>query len=170
MGTTSATNGLTRRQLLERSAVMGGAVLAAQSLGAVSAFAQTSAPPPPPPPDGGTGSLPSNFQIVVDYAGGTFGVKYDNGWDKIGGGTACAFNTTYSDPPKALKDLLAGSVSIGTDGAGHVAYVLSLPAGVTFIEGRPKDGTCQPSPGSHEKCGAPVSAMSDGTYAFAACD
>lgn len=168
-----ATTGLTRRQLLERSAVMGGAVLAAQSLGAVSAFAQTSPPPPDnpppdnPPPEDGTGTLPSNFQIVVRYNGGTYGVKYDNGWGKIGGGTACAFNTEYDDPPKALIDLLAGSVTVGTDDSGHVAYVLDLPDGVTFIEGRPKDGTCDDDP---DKCGAPVTETGDGTYTFAACD
>lgn len=43
--------GLTRRQLLQRGAITGGAVLAAQSLGVVAAHAQTS----PAPPSGGTG-------------------------------------------------------------------------------------------------------------------
>lgn len=41
--------GLTRRQLLQRSAVVGGSILVTQSLGTVAAHAQTSAPPPPPP-------------------------------------------------------------------------------------------------------------------------
>lgn len=40
--------GLSRRELLRRGAIVGGSVLAVQSLGTVAAFAQTSAPPPPP--------------------------------------------------------------------------------------------------------------------------
>ncbi len=168
---TSTASGLTRRQVLQRGAVAGGAVLAAQSLGTVAAYAQTSGPPPPPPPpDGGGGTLPSNFQIVVEFDGGTYGVKYDAGWGKIGGGTACDFDTAYDDPPKALITALAGSVTTGTDGDGHVAYILTLPSTVEFLEGRPKDGTCQSYPGDPDKCGAPVDPMGDGTYAFAACD
>lgn len=167
-----STPGLTRRQVMQRGAIAGGAVLAAQSLGTVAAYAQTSPgpPPPPPPPPGGDGSLPSNFQIIVTYMGGTYGVKYDSaGWDRIGGGTACAFNNSYDDPTRELLALLASSdsVTVGTDGDGHVAYVLTLPDGVTFLEGRPKDGTCKDDP---DKCGAGVESMDDGTYAFAACD
>ena len=104
------------------------------------------------------------------YGGTTYGVKYDAGWDKIGGGTACGFSVSYEDPTSELLSKLAGSVTVGQDDAGHVAYIFRLPAGVSFIEGRPKDGTCQASPGAKDKCGAPVQPMSDGSLAFTACD
>lgn len=165
----TAPGGLSRREVMRRGALLGGAVIAAQSLGAVSALAQTS-PPPPPPPDGG-GTLPSNFQIIVSYNGVTYGVKYDaGGWGRIGNGVACDFATPYQDPTDELLALLAGSVSVGTDSDGHIAYILNLPAGVTFVEGRPFDGTCQAYPGADDKCGAPAVQQPDGSYAFPACD
>ncbi len=46
--TAPAPGGITRRALLQRSAAIGGGVLAAQTLGVVTAHAQTSAPPPNP--------------------------------------------------------------------------------------------------------------------------
>ncbi len=176
MTSTTDAPGLTRRQVLTRGALVGGAVLATQSLGTVAAHAQTSEPPPPPPPpppvEPTTGTLPSNFQVLVRYAGmsTTYGVKYDAGWDKIGKGTACSFGQSYQDPPKRLLADLAGSVGVGQDSGGHVAYVLSLPSGIQFVEGRAKDGSCKTKKGGKDKCGAPVQSMGDGTYAFTACD
>lgn len=169
-------SGLTRRQVLERSALAGGAVLAAQSLGAVAAFAQTSPPPPPPEEPPPTGALPSNFQLVVGFLGGTYGVKYDAGdnppWDGIGSGTLCSFTTPFVGPTDALiQELLTNAqVTIGSDADGHLAYVVSLPSTITFIEGRSKDGSCQAFPGDTEQCGAHVEPMSDGTLVFTACD
>lgn len=169
----TSTSGLTRRQLLERGALVGGAVLATQSLGVVTAFAQTSPPPPSEEPPTGTGSLPSNFQLVVEFAGVHYGVKYDSGsWGKIGRGTLCGFTTPF-DPKAELPDALVsalsapGVVRIGTDADGHMAYIFRLPSDVVFVEGRPKDGTCKVDA---DKCGGHVEAMNDGTYAFAACD
>lgn len=169
-GEAAARTSMSRRELLQRGAVVGGAVLAAQSVGTVSAYARTS-PPPPPPPGEPTGSLPSNFQIVVAYDGVNYGVKYDqDGWDGFGRGNTCAFEASWVRPTDELIAMLAGSVSVGTDDSGHLAYVVSLPDGVRFVEGRPWDGTCQAYPGAHDKCGAPVQPMGDGTLAFAACD
>lgn len=154
-----ATTGLTRRQLLERSAVMGGAVLAAQSLGAVSAFAQNSAPPPPPPPPNEPPEIeyPSNFQLAVRVNGGpVYGVKYDGSWDKIGNDGTCLSVAYDRKTPDSVLNLFAGSVS-----KVNGAYVLAVPAGVQVLQAATHDGTYD-----NNNCSAPVSPSTNGTYSF----
>ncbi len=156
-----STSGLTRRQVLQRGAIAGGAVLAAQSLGTVAAYAQTSSPPPPPPPPPPPGvGYPSNFQLAVRVDGVVYGVKYDEddgGWGKIGSGGACLQVAYEFNTPKSVFALFANSVT-----KVNGVYVLTVPAGVEVVSAVTHDGTYKPT-----NCSVVISANGDGTYSFA---
>ena len=177
----TAASGLSRRDLLRRSAALGAAVAVAtpavQVVGQVAAFAQVS-----PPPE--ETSFPSHIQLIftVEGADAYYGIKWDGSWGRIGGppegpGSRCWDHTTYRDVgyEDASSDQMAifgSKASVTTevhpDDPARGGYVLDpsglRAVGVQIVDAATFDGAA--SGGYSGKCALPITPDDDGRYRF----
>jgi hypothetical protein len=126
--------GLSRRELMRRSAAIAAAVAVAtpavQSLGSIAAFAETS----PPPGDGPEVEFPSHFQLLFTVDGGdtVYGIAWSGSWGRIGGppngaGSRCFDPSTYTD---ASSDQIARFASFAPSGSAQGVFeVVDTAAG-----------------------------------------
>ena len=185
MSGVDGTQDLSRREILRRGAALGAAVAVAtpvvQGLGRISAFAQVT--PPPEEENGEPVSFPSHFQLIftVGATGPFYGIKWDNGWGKIGGpphgeGSRCwdpdnyrgeGYSDATSDQFGIFADYAVVTEEVDDEGEKG-AYVLD-PTGlidldIAIIDAATFDGSA--TGGFSGKCDLPIQPDPDGRYRF----